>query len=229
MKETEKWTRAKFLLSIMGIVAFAVGPARIVAQESASPGVVSVQMSSARIWLNKALDAKKAKQGDVITAKLLDDTKIPNSHDLPKNTVLLGHIDTVQPSQNKSDSSIQVTFDKAQLRDGQELPIKVTLMQIFPSRNLAVQGGGSLPADQMAPSSTGPGAARNPGGAGPPAGSRVTQGGQQDEGVDGVLLKSDIHDTNSGTFSTKGRNVYMSGGTELQVAIIVVPPNSEAK
>lgn len=229
MKETKKWTRAKSLLSAAAIVAIAVSPAGIVAQESASPGVVSLQMSSARVWLNKGLDAKKAKQGDVVTAKLLDDTKVPNSPDLPKNTLLLGHIDTVQPSQNKDDSTIQVTFDKAQLKDGKELPVKVTIMRIFPPPSFAVQGGGSVPGDQLAPASTGGGAARNPGGAAPPPGSPITQGGQQDEGVNGVLLKSDVHDNNSGTFTTKGRNVYIGGGTELQVAIIVVPPNSDAK
>lgn len=216
MKEIE--TRARFLLSVVA-VAIAVTPTPGVAQESASPGVVSMQMSSARVWLTKGLDAKKAKQGDVVTAKLLDDTKVPNSQDLPKNTVLLGRIDMVQPSQSKSDSSIQVTFDKAQLKDGQQLPVKVTVMRIFPPSSLTAQGGGSTPGDQLAP--------RNPGGAAPTPGS--SQGGQRDEGVNGVLLKSDVHDNNSGTFMTKGRNVYIGNGTELQVAIVVVPPNAEAK
>ena len=167
---------------------------------------------------------------DPVTLKLLDDAKMPNSHDLPRNSVLLGHVDMVQPSVNKSDSSIQVTFDRAQLKDGQQLPIKVTIMRIVPAPTFANPGGGSLPLDQLAPSSTGaPAAARNPGSAGPPPGSPAMQGnqpGQADEALNGVIIKSDIHENTSGTFTAKGRNVSLAGGTVMQIAVIVVPPAS---
>lgn len=217
------------------IVAIAVSPALTIAQEPANAGRGPLQMADARVWLNKSLDAKKAKQGDAVTVKLLDDAKIPDSSELPKNTILLGHIDTVQPSVSKGDSSIQVTFDKAQLKDGQQLPIKMTIMQIYPPPSNGIQGGGSLPTDQLAPPMTsggGGGIARNPGSAAPPPGSPTAQGGQSghaDEGVNGVVLKSDVHESASGTFTSKGRNVYLNSGTEMKIAVLVIPPGSEIK
>ncbi|MGC1294022.1 MAG: hypothetical protein WA869_03195, partial [Alloacidobacterium sp.] len=108
MKGAEERTRTTFLLFTAAVVAIVVSQALIFAQEPASLGQPSPKMGSAHVWLNKGLDAKKAKQGDAVTAKLLDDTNIPNSRDLPKNTILLGRIDMVQPSQNKGDSAIQV-------------------------------------------------------------------------------------------------------------------------
>ncbi len=201
----------------------------LAAQESASQAAPApLAMVSARVWLNKALDAKKAKADDLVTLKLLDDTKVSGGRDLPKNTVLLGHVDRVQASQNKGDSVMQVTFDKAQLKDGQLVPVKVTIMRILPPPSYSNPGGGSLTPGQLSPSSTtGAGAAMNPGAAGPPAGSSAARGNQPaqaDESGIGVELKSDVKESDSGTFTTRGRNAYLPGGTELQIAIVVVPP-----
>ena len=230
MSETNKQIRRNLWILAAATVAILLSPLLVIAQEQPTTGGAPLQMVSARIWLNKGLDAKKAKQGDPVTAKLLDDTKMPNSHDLPKNTILLGHVDTVQPSVNKGDSSIQVTFDHAQLKDGQQLPIKVTIMRISPAPAFAVPGGGSLPPDRLSPSSTsGVAAARNPGSAAPPPGSPTAQAAQTDQGVDGVSLKSDIHESASGTFTSKGRNMYLNSGTEMQIAILVIPSGSAAQ
>lgn len=222
-------TNRRLLVLTAVIGAIFLGPVLVVAQEPANTGGGTLQMAAARVWLNKSLDAKKAKQGDAVTVKLLDDVKIPNSIELPKNTILLGHIDMVQPSLNKGDSAIQVTFDKAQMKDGQQLPIKVTIMQIYPPPGNGIPGGGSLPPDQLAPSQTGAAAARNPGSAAPPPGSPTTQGGQTSEDVNGVVLKSDVHESASGTFTSKGRNVYLGSGTEMQMAVLVIPAGSEIK
>ena len=125
----------------------------------------NIQLVGARAWLNKGLDAKKIKQGDPVSAKLQEDVKVPDSVELPKNTVLVGHVDEVQPSQNKSDSSVQVTFDKAQLKNGQQLPIKATIIQIAPPVNAIAmsQGGGAAPT-LLSPPPSGPAASPNGGG-----------------------------------------------------------------
>jgi hypothetical protein len=54
------------------------------------------------------------------------------------------------------------------------------------------------------------------------------QPGQQ-QSVAGVQLQSDIHQSNSGVFTAKKRNVRLDEGTQLQMAIAVVPPNTEIK
>jgi hypothetical protein len=210
------------------------------APENAAPK--AIQMVSARAWLNKGIDAKKAKVGDAITAKLQEDVKIPGSVDLPRNTALLGHVDQVQPSENKSDSTIQVTFDKAQLKNGQQLAIKATIVQISapPSslRNQDMPTGAS--ARQGPPSSSSAGSSgglqSQPPQSTPRPATNVTpdmpesaQPSSQPQRVGGVELRSDIHQSNSGIFTAKKKNVHLDDGTLLQLAIAVVPPNTQVQ
>jgi hypothetical protein len=167
--------------------------------------------------------------------------KIPDSVDLPRNTVLLGHIDQVQPSENKGDSSVQVTFDKAQLKNGQQLAIKATIMQIAAPasalRNQDSAGGASAMPGSPMPPSTGTG---SPGGGGmqstphpaPSVSSSAPDlSGQsgQPQSLPGVQLQSDIHESNSGVFTAKKKNVHLDDGTQLQMAIGVIPPNTQVK
>ena len=84
MSETNKQIRRNLWILAAATVAILLSPLLVIAQEQPTTGGVPLQMVSARIWLNKGLDAKKAKQGDPVTARLLDDTKMPNSYDLPK-------------------------------------------------------------------------------------------------------------------------------------------------
>jgi uncharacterized membrane protein YgcG len=217
---------------------------------ASQPQTKSIQMAPARAWLNHGLDAKKIKQGDAVTAKLQDDVKIPDAPELPKNTVLVGHVDQVQPSEHKSDSVIQVTFDKAQLKNGQQLPIKATIMQIAPPVNAMAMGqpagGGSSAAPAPSPSMSSP--APSSGGSSSGGGSQAssappptpsmgttapmpdqTEQSQQGQGIPGVDLKSDIHEQNSGTFTSKGKNVHLPDGMQMQVALAVIPPNTQIK
>jgi hypothetical protein len=197
----------------------------------------SIQMVGAQAWLTKTIDAKKAKQGDAVTAKLVDNVKIPDAVELPKNTVLLGRIDQVQASENKGDSSVQVTFDKAQLKNGQQVAIKVTLMQIVPAPNAMKYqepSPGGAPAMPSSPAPSGGGGGGMQSGQSAPhpvsGGTSSTTEGPQDSGsptVSGVQLQSDIHQANSGVFTAKKKNVHVDAGTELQIAITVIPPNTQ--
>lgn len=201
----------------------------------------AIQLVGARASLSKTLDAKKAKQGDPVTAKLQDTVKIPDATDLPKNTLLVGHVDQVQASENKSDSSIQVTFDKAQLKGGQEIPVKATIMKIAPPMNaMNSDPGVAAPAPSAMPSSPSP-AAPSGGSTGGsstasapapqpsmPSAMPDTSSSQPPQGSGSdVAVKSDIHDSNSGTFTAKGKNVHVLDGTTLQLAVAVIPPNTK--
>lgn len=204
----------------------------------------TLQMVPAIAELDKTIDAKKAKQGDPVTAKLQKDVQIPDAQNLPKNTVLEGHVDQAQASEHKSDSTVVVTFDKVKLKNGQELPIKATIVAVSePALMQQNQGGApagdAMPAGGGAPMPSGGGGAPQGGGsagaaAAPPpqpsAGAAMPEPGagqpsQQSNknGVPGVTLKSDIHDQNSATFSSKGKNVRVPSGTQMEVALTVIP------
>jgi hypothetical protein len=229
--------------SILTALAFMALPIVARAQDTAEAAPVkNIQMVSVRASLSKGIDAKKVKQGDAVTAKLQDDVKIPGSVDLPKNTVLLGHVDQVQPSENKGDSSVQVTFDKAQLKNGQQLAIKATIMQISaPISALRNQEGASpgepaaMPSSPVSSSGGASGGGMQPPQSTPrPAPSSMpsvapdsSQPSSQQTAIAGVQLQSDIHQSNSAVFTAKKKNVHLDDGTQLQMAIAVIPPNTQ--
>lgn len=148
------------------------------------------QMVAANAVLQHNLNAKNAKQGSSITAKLTNAVHL-NGTTLPRNTVLVGHIDTVKPSVDDSISKVVVTFNQARLEDGKEIPIKSTLVGVYPA-------GTPLTAPRLNP---------------------ALQTLQEPSSSHGFRLTSNVEGTNSGTLSANGRNVKLSSGTELQFAV----------
>ena len=207
---------------------------------SSDSNVKEIQLVAATAELSKTLDTKKAKQGDPVMLKLSDAVKTSGGPELPKGTLLMGHLDTVQPSESKSDSSVTITLDKAQLKGGQDLPIKATIIKVIPFYNSMQQSQGGGGADQVPSSGSAPGSASGttPGGgmnrpAGVPApnigastgaNNAAPQPGVSDQmsAAPGVNLHSDIHEKTSATFTSKGKNVHIIGGTQFQVALAPV-------
>jgi hypothetical protein len=147
----------------------------------------TIQMVQAQAQLDKTIDAKKAKQGDPVTAKLVADVQIPDGQPLPKNTVLEGHVDQVTASEHKSDSTVVVTFDKAKLKDGQEVPIKATILAMAaPALMTPEAGGGGAPAGGGGMPSGGGGGMASGGGGGAArgGGGASAAGGLEHAGFD---------------------------------------------
>ncbi len=197
----------------------------------------TIQMVQAQAQLDNTLDTKKAKQGEAVTAKLMENVQVPDAQPLPKNTVLEGHVEQVRASDHKSDSMMVITFDKAKMKDGQEVPIKATVIAMTEPQSMQ-QAGSGAPASAGPPmTSASPSASDGaPSGGGsmstpsapslqpmsvPQAGSGQQQA--QQNGVPDVALKSDIHQHNSATLMSKGRNVHVPDGTQLQLAIAEIP------
>lgn len=218
----------------------------------AQPQTRTLQMVEVKAELQKSLDAKKAKQGEPVTAKLQDDANIPNQQTLPKNTILEGHVDQTQVSPDKKGtSSMTVTFDKAKLKGGQELPIKATVVAIAqPQNNMAAAGGGGAPSGGGAPMGGAPAGGGAPSGSdtsgggssgggsaapssapsqpmpAPGAGYGGDQGGGGAGAVPNIQLKSDIHQSSSATFMGTGKNVHIPDGTLMEVAVTIIPPGT---
>lgn len=207
----------------------------------------TIQMVPVVAQLDKTLDAKKAKQGDPVTAKLQQGVQIPDAQALPKNTVLEGHVDQVQASDHKSDSTMTVTFDKAKLKDGTELSIKATVIAVSEPVNQQQAAGAGAPGQPMpssAPSGPSGGGSSPSGGGGsmgstpsaPPPQPMNTPGAgtgsmqqAQNGSVPDVTLKSNIHEHTSATFSSKGKNVHVPDGTQMEVALAVIPAGVNLK
>jgi hypothetical protein len=165
-------------------------------QQSANEG----QLVAANAVLQTKIDAKTAKAGDVVTAKLTSSVRIPGGTELHRNTLLIGHIDQVQAAENKGVSTVVLTFDKAQPKGGQAIAIKSTIVGIYPNGT-----------DVLAPD-------LNP---------QLTVK-QDPSSAHGYSLTSDVQGSNSGVLKADGKNVRVGHGTELQFAVASIATSSTA-
>ena len=74
------------------------------------------------------MDAKKAKPGDKIEAKTMQEATI-NGTALPRETKLVGHVTDAKPrAKDGANSSLAVAFDNAILKNGQTVPFHAAIV-----------------------------------------------------------------------------------------------------
>lgn len=176
------------------------GPATQSAQTNAS------WLAGATARLDHAIDAKDAKQGEVVQAKLDHAVKTPDGTELPGGTELCGTVVAVQGPNNGGASSISVRFDKAELKDGSKVPVKVTVVGAYPSDEnvLASYGQESM-------------------GEAPNRVSAKARYDQEPGTLSHIAMKSRVSGQNSATFSNQNGDVKLRAGTFLQVGIARQP------
>ena len=112
--------------------------------------------------LTKSIDAKKAKPGDEVTAKLTQDVKSDGKVVMHKGSKLVGHVTESQArSKDNAESKLGVVFDKAVLKGGQEMAFNGAIQALAPPAQgaLSVAGdeGGNLGSGMGSGSSMGGG------------------------------------------------------------------------
>ena len=86
--------------------------------------------------LAKSVDAKKAKQGDEVTARAAQNVVSNGSLVIPRGSKLLGHVtDAKAREKGQNESSLGIAFDKAVLKNGQEVPLQASIRAIAPAPN----------------------------------------------------------------------------------------------
>jgi hypothetical protein len=84
------------------------------------------------------VDAKKSKPGDRVVARTTRPAKSPDGTTLPKGTELVGHVTQAQArSKGQSESDLGIVFDKAVLKNGQQVPMSGTIQAIAAAQNAA--------------------------------------------------------------------------------------------
>jgi hypothetical protein len=186
----------------------ATGP--VFAQETAATGSAEASLATGTAVyadLNSGLDSKKVKAGDAVTAHVSEALKSADGRTiLPKGAKIVGHV--VQASaraKGGNESMLGISFDKAILKDGQEMPLNVTIQA------LAAPVSFSAPSDLGAPSPSGSGTSQSSpigGRSGPPAQSApqsgVGAGGIPSQGGD-----------SSSSLGPNSRGVYGLSGLKL--------------
>jgi hypothetical protein len=168
--------------------------------KDSQPATNAAQLVSANAVLETGIDARTAKAGDAVTAKLTSSVHLPGGTELQRNTLLTGHIDQVQAAVNDGVSSVVLTFDKAQPKDGQAIAIKSTIVGIYPS------GTSLLPPDL------------NP----------QLKVEQAPNSAHGYGLTSDVQGSDSGVLKADGKNVRLGAGAQLQFAVAPIATISTA-
>ena len=168
--------------------------------KDSQPATNAAQLVSANAVLETGIDARTAKAGDAVTAKFTSSVHLSGGTELQRNTLLTGHIDQVQAAVNDGVSSVVLTFDKAQPKDGQAIAIKSTIVGIYPS------GTSLLPPDL------------NP----------QLKVEQAPTSAHGYSLTSDVQGSDSGVLKADGKNVRLGAGAQLQFAVAPIATISTA-
>ncbi|HET9306010.1 MAG TPA: hypothetical protein VFO46_08295 [Candidatus Sulfotelmatobacter sp.] len=149
---------------------------------SPQPGGTQTQPAGAKkiapgsvipVQLTKTIDAKKAKTGDEVVAKVTQDMKTSTGELLvPKDTKVFGKVTEAQPrSKDQKESQLAIAFDHAVTKDGTNLQLPMSIQAIVgPQNNQAPEGGGEQGAAPSggAPSAGGGGRSPMAGGSTPP-------------------------------------------------------------
>ena len=196
--------------------------------------------------LNSSVDSKKAKPGEQITAHTTEPVKSTDGRMiLPKGTKLIGHVTQASARGNGQEQAmLAIQFDKAVLKDKQEMPLNVVIQAIAapvqqaPSSAYGGSSGGGGGAPGTSPSNN-PSMSGSRGGRpeGTPAGepypsanSNGAPGGEQNSGgplpanmrgvygLDGVKISANANGEGT-VLTSSAKNVHLDGGTRLLLAV----------
>jgi hypothetical protein len=121
--------------------AQASGKGAASASASAQAGQNSVSLSSGtavNAALSQPIDAKKNKPGDTVTARTTEATKSEGKVVIPKGSKLVGHVTEAKArTKGESESAVGIVFDKAILKNGQEVPLNVTVQAVGAAQSAA--------------------------------------------------------------------------------------------
>ena len=127
------------------------------------------------VQLTKTVDAKKAKTGDEVVAKVTQDMKTQTGEVLvPKDTKVIGHVTEAQPrSKEEKESELAIAFDQAVMQ-GQDVHLPMSIQAVIAPQNNA--GSAASGEDVGAGATSGAGVPSSAGGGGP---QRAGMGGSQ--------------------------------------------------
>lgn len=192
------------------------------------------------VELDTPVDSKKVKTGDPVNAHVTEAVKANGQTVIPKNTKLMGHV-TQASARAKGDagSTLAIVFDKAVLKKGQEVPLRVVIQAMAaaprftpdpgPDAASINNGGAAAEGSPMKPSPTSPPAAASrtgngaekstsPGNgtAGLDSAGQLTSNSHGVLGLEGLHLSTDATSATEGSLITStGKSVHLESGIRM--------------
>lgn len=202
------------------------------------------------------LDTKSAKTGDSVIVKTTQTATTANGIEIPKGSKIVGHVIDVE-AQGKSGPNSRVTlqFDQAQLKGGQNLPIRTMIQSVAPagaapgpdaaggaSAPLPSAGSGTASGSPGSPSPAAnssanaqPSASASAAGA-PAAGTVVARNGNvviRTTAIPGVFLAGNATGqpflNAAGALVGAKQDVQLEGGTTMVVAVMTAPSSANRR
>jgi hypothetical protein len=188
--------------------------------------------------INNSIDSKKAKSGDTISARTLDPVKSSDGRTiLPRGTKITARLaQSMARSKGDGESIVGITFEKATLKDGSDVPLLVRAQAIagpaaFASMTTPSADTSSLGTSQTSPMGNGgrmgPGSSQPPQGApgaGPETATNSADLTPQSRGVIGLRgLKLGTTSADGklvATIASDGKNVRLDSGTRFLLVIV---------
>jgi hypothetical protein len=201
--------------------------------------------------LNAPVDSKKAKPGDEVTARTTEAVKADGKTVIPKGTKLVGHVTQASArGKGEAESSLGVVFDKALLKNGQQMPVNAGIQALAAAQTNSATAGSDI--DSVAGaggSAAGYGAAGGRGamgGVAPMAGGAVgtvtntagtvggvagntaggalnaasSVGGASKGAVGGVNAAGQLTSNSQGVFGLNGLNISSAASNDTQGSLI---------
>jgi hypothetical protein len=204
-------------------------PGRSLAQGS-EESVSLVRGTALHVELDTPVDSKKVKTGDAVNAHVTEAVKANGQTVIPKNTKLVGHV-TQASARAKGDagSTLAIVFDKAVLKKGQQVPLRVVIQAMAAAPRFTTDpgpdpasinnGGAAAEGSPMKPSHASPAeaASRTASGAekstntGSATAGGLDSAGQLTSNSHGVWGLEELHLSTDASSATEGSLVTSSG------------------
>ncbi len=122
-------------------------------QSSAAAGNIRPSPGSViPVRLTKTIDAKKAKKGDQVEAKVTQDLKAQSGDVVvAKDTKFVGHVTEVQTNQDQKPVQLGIAFDYAATKNGSDVSLPVSIQAIIAPRDLNAGNNGAGPDSPLPP------------------------------------------------------------------------------
>jgi hypothetical protein len=122
------------------------GSASAASAASAQNGQTNASLGSGaaiNAELSAPIDSKKAKPGDPVAARTTEPTKSNGKTVIPKGSKLVGHVTQASArAKGDSESALGIVFDKAILKNGQEMPLNVAIQALASGQSAATANAG---------------------------------------------------------------------------------------
>ena len=176
--------------------------------------------------LSATVDSKKAKPGDEITARTTEAVKAQGKTVVPKGAKLVGHVTRASArGRGDAESALGIAFDKAILKNGQEVALNGSIQALASAETAARAGGADL--DTMSDVGAGGGGRAMGGGRGALGGAvdaaaRTTTGvaGSAGGAVGGLNAAGQFASNSRGVFGLNGLNLNAAGSSSAEGSLI---------